>query len=93
MKSTAREGKSSLLKAETGGDPLLAEGQSPDANRENLLAEAKSGRKRGMKRAVKRAGAPALIHTDCVQAYGKIPLSVKKIGADLITVSSHKIHI
>ncbi len=45
-----------------------------------------------IKRAVKRAGAPALIHTDCVQAYGKIPLSVKKIGADLITVSSHKIH-
>ena len=55
MKSTAREGKSSLLKAETGGDPLLAEGQSPDANRENLLTEAKSGRKRGMKRALKRA--------------------------------------
>lgn len=41
---------------------------------------------------VKRKGAPALIHIDAVQAFGKIPLNVKKIGADLMTVSSHKIH-
>lgn len=31
-----------------------------------------------------------LIHSDCVQGYGKI--SLKGIGADLITVSGHKIH-
>lgn len=45
-----------------------------------------------IKRAVKRAGAPALIHIDCVQAYGKMTINAKKIGADLITVSAHKIH-
>lgn len=41
---------------------------------------------------VKRKGSPALIHIDAVQAFGKIPLNVKKLGADLMTVSSHKIH-
>ena len=42
--------------------------------------------------AVKRAGAPALIHSDCVQALSKIPVSPKTIDADIITVSGHKIH-
>ncbi len=45
-----------------------------------------------IKSAVKRAKAPALIHTDCVQAFGKIQLSPNSIGADIITVSAHKIH-
>ncbi|MEM5766575.1 MAG: cysteine desulfurase NifS [Candidatus Aenigmatarchaeota archaeon] len=31
-------------------------------------------------------------HTDAAQSYGKIPINVEKIGADLITVSSHKIY-
>lgn len=43
-------------------------------------------------KAVKRAGSPALIHIDCVQAYGKININAKKLGADLITVTAHKIH-
>ncbi len=36
--------------------------------------------------------APALLHVDAVQALGKTPISVKKLGCDLLTVSSHKIH-
>ncbi|MCC8073927.1 MAG: cysteine desulfurase [Clostridiales bacterium] len=47
---------------------------------------------KSISRAVKKANAPALIHIDCVQAYGKIPINAKKLGADLITVSAHKIH-
>ena len=43
-------------------------------------------------RAVKLKNAPALIHIDAVQAYGKLPINVRKLGADLVTVSSHKIH-
>ncbi|MCM1114224.1 MAG: cysteine desulfurase [Clostridium sp.] len=43
-------------------------------------------------RAVKRANSPALIHIDCVQAYGKININAKKLGADLLTISAHKIH-
>ena len=42
--------------------------------------------------AVKRAGAPALIHADCVQALSKILVTPKTVDADIITVSGHKIH-
>ena len=45
-----------------------------------------------IRKAVKRAGAPALVHIDCVQAYGKININAKKLGADLISVSAHKVH-
>ena len=31
-------------------------------------------------------------HTDAVQAAGKVPISVKAIGCDLLTISAHKIH-
>ncbi len=31
-------------------------------------------------------------HTDCVQAFGKLPLSVRNSGADLISISAHKVH-
>ena len=41
---------------------------------------------------VRRKNAPALIHVDAVQAFGKLPLNPKKAGIDLMTVSSHKIH-
>lgn len=42
--------------------------------------------------AVKRAKSPAVIHSDCVQAFGKIKISPKLLGVDLLSVSSHKIH-
>ena len=45
-----------------------------------------------LKAAVKRAKAPAIIHSDCVQAFGKIPFTPTTLGADIITVSAHKIH-
>lgn len=34
---------------------------------------------------------PALFHCDCVQAFCKMPFTVKSIGADLVSVSAHKI--
>lgn len=45
-----------------------------------------------IKKAVKRANAPALIHIDCVQAFGKLEVKPSKLGADLLTVTAHKIH-
>lgn len=33
-----------------------------------------------------------LVHTDAVQAFGKIPFSVSKLGVDLLTISAHKIY-
>jgi cysteine desulfurase len=41
--------------------------------------------------AAKRKYPNLLTHTDCVQAFGKIPLSATSLGADLITLSAHKI--
>ena len=34
----------------------------------------------------------AIFHTDAVQGFLKLPLQAKTLGADLITVSSHKVH-
>ena len=45
-----------------------------------------------VKAMIKEKASPALFHIDAVQAFGKLPLNVKKLGADLMTVSSHKIH-
>lgn len=41
---------------------------------------------------LRRRGSQAFLHTDAVQAFCKIPFTVKTLGADLITLSSHKIH-
>lgn len=41
---------------------------------------------------VKRKNSPALIHTDCVQALGKHPFSLRALGVDLASVSGHKVH-
>ena len=34
----------------------------------------------------------ALVHSDAVQAAGKVPIDVKKLGVSLLSFSSHKIH-
>jgi cysteine desulfurase len=35
---------------------------------------------------------PVLIHTDAVQAFGKVPVRFREWGVDLLSVSSHKIY-
>lgn len=39
-----------------------------------------------------KKGSKALIHIDCVQAFGKLKINANQLGADLISVSAHKIH-
>lgn len=41
---------------------------------------------------LRRKKSKALFHIDAVQAFGKLDLSPKKLGCDLMTVSAHKIH-
>lgn len=41
-------------------------------------------------RMAKSAG--ALLHTDAVNALGKLPIAVDPLGADLLSLSAHKIH-
>ena len=41
---------------------------------------------------IKRRGLGTVLHTDAIQGFNKIPFSVRLLGADLISISSHKIH-
>ena len=41
-------------------------------------------------REAKRRG--ALIHTDAAQSVGKIPVSVRELGVDLLTIAGHKLY-
>lgn len=42
--------------------------------------------------AVKRRFPHIITHCDCVQAYMKVPVKANALGADLISLSGHKIH-
>jgi len=41
---------------------------------------------------IEKRGYNTILHTDAIQGLCKIPFTVKSLGADLITISSHKIH-
>ncbi len=41
---------------------------------------------------LKEMRSKALLHTDCVQAFGKMDIDIEELGADLLTASGHKIH-
>ncbi len=45
-----------------------------------------------MVRLTRRLAPNALFHTDCVQAFLKLPFRADRLGADLISVSGHKVH-
>ena len=42
--------------------------------------------------AIKSVNASTLYHVDAVQAFGKYPINVKKMGIDMLSASGHKIH-
>ncbi len=41
--------------------------------------------------AIREKGAPALLHTDAVQGFLKVPFTPKELGADLVTICGHKV--
>lgn len=46
----------------------------------------------GLKEILNSKNPKGLIHVDAIQAFGKLPIKVKKLKADLISFSSHKVH-
>ena len=46
----------------------------------------------GVSRVLKEERSAALLHSDAVQGYGKIPFTAKGLGADMLSLSGHKIH-
>jgi len=47
---------------------------------------------RGISEMLRARGSRAVLHTDAVQGFLKVPFTPRALGADLVTVSSHKIH-
>ena len=47
---------------------------------------------RAVSKILKAANPRALMHTDAVQGFLKVPFSARTLGADLISISGHKIH-
>lgn len=45
-----------------------------------------------IKKALLRKNSPALVHCDAVQGFGKLPINAEKLGVDLMSISSHKVH-
>ncbi|MGJ7919641.1 cysteine desulfurase family protein [Neobacillus sp. LXY-4] len=45
-----------------------------------------------IKKVIKEKQSPALLHCDAVQGYGKLHFTAASLGADLISISAHKIH-
>lgn len=45
-----------------------------------------------IKQIIEQKQSPALLHCDAVQGYGKLNFTAASIGADLISISAHKIH-
>ena len=43
-------------------------------------------------KAIKKINPRAIVHSDGVQAFGKIPVNLRELGVDLYTISAHKIY-
>ncbi len=44
-----------------------------------------------IKQIITKKGLKTVLHSDCIQAYGKLPISVRDFGADMMSFSGHKI--
>lgn len=45
-----------------------------------------------LKRIIERKKCPAILHSDCVQAFGKLAVKPRRLGLDIATISGHKVH-
>ena len=97
LKALEREGYSvTYLKPDSQG--RIAAGQVAEALREDtaLVSVMLVNNETGARFPVEEIAAllhdrPALLHTDAVQAFLKVPFTAASLGADYITLSAHKI--
>ena len=45
-----------------------------------------------IKKMIAKKGSKAVLHCDCVQSFLKVPFKIKDLGADMISISSHKVN-
>ncbi len=45
-----------------------------------------------IRKVINKKGSHALLHTDAVQAFGKLKINLKHLGVDLMSLSAHKVH-
>ncbi len=70
----------------------MLSGDGPPALLSLMLANNETGTVQPLRKAAELArGHGALVHCDAVQAAGKIPVDVAALGADLLTLSAHKL--
>lgn len=89
-----------VLRVPTKGGTLDMDFISEHADEKTVLASFmlvnnETGAIYDVKRAfeiLKEKNPDVITHTDAVQAFGKIPFDALSLGADLVSVSSHKIH-
>ncbi len=80
-----------VLPFSSGNDPVAAEGNCLVSV---ILANNEIGVIQPMREVVQEATwcfRESLIHVDAVQAFGKIPVDVKELDVDLMSISAHKI--
>lgn len=90
-----------VTRLSVGADGLLTAGQIADACRPDtvlvsvMLVNNETGARFPIDKAIpliRRKSPHAFIHSDAVQAAGKIPLSAARWGLDGMTVTAHKLH-
>ena len=82
---------------ETGNLPRIVERNARDGKPVRLVSLMLANNETGVIQTLEHAAAYCRaanipLHTDSVQAFGKIPIGFRDVGVDLMTVTAHKLH-
>ncbi len=87
VRLSTRGGKTDLDEVEKNADDVALVTVMRTNNETGAIYDVKA-----ISDVVKRRSPRAIVHSDCVQAYMKERLSLSSLGADIISVSAHKVH-
>lgn len=92
---THQNKRTSLLQVDASGILNLEQFESIQTTNRTLISVMHANNETGAIQPIEklRSLAPdALIHTDAVQSFGKIPVNIQTLGVDFASFSAHKIH-